>query len=219
MRRGRGGGGQLFFYDPMCWELLFHFTAASEQHSAFLPLGARFKWDLGFLKKSANTFDTLVFFITVSLTGENTPGRWREKFEAQLKADPTVNDPRHHLCYHRFSVFKGRLSSTSVKFYLPPEESTSARHHDSEILCHLRHGDRVRSPPDSGDRPGRSPSLPNNDTQPAKKGELYRVNVIITVVLSVSRFFLSLFSHDLSQLRVSNVSSAVANHAHSASRW
>lgn len=49
--------------------------------------------------------------------------------------------------------------------------SSSARHHDSKILCHLRHRDRVRSSADRRDRPARSSSLPNNDSQPAKAGE------------------------------------------------
>lgn len=43
--------------------------------------------------------------------------------------------------------------------------------HDSEILCHLRHRHRLRSPPDCGDRPGGGSSLPNNDPQSVKTGE------------------------------------------------
>lgn len=49
--------------------------------------------------------------------------------------------------------------------------TSSARHHDSKIVCHLRHRHRVRSPPDRGDRPARGSSLSNHDSQPAKTGE------------------------------------------------
>lgn len=49
--------------------------------------------------------------------------------------------------------------------------TSSRRHHDSKILCHLRHRDRVRSSADRRDRPARGSSLPNNDSQPAKAGE------------------------------------------------
>ncbi len=106
-----------------------------------------------------------------------------------------------------------------MKFYLPGDDSTSSRHHDSEILCHLRHRNRVRSPPDSGDRAGRSSSLPNSDTQPAKKGEFVPSQCGKNAVASLVCFaFPPHFSH-LSHLRCLNASSAVANHAHSASRW
>jgi len=39
-------------------------------------------------------------------------------------------------------------------------------------VCHLRHGDRVRSFAHFGDRPSGGSSLPNNDSGAVKKGKL-----------------------------------------------
>jgi len=40
-------------------------------------------------------------------------------------------------------------------------------------VCHLRHGDRVRSFAHFGDRPSGGSSLPNNDSGAVKKGKSF----------------------------------------------
>lgn len=132
--------------------------------------------------KSANYLSLIVFsgnrsyFFPPSLhwRGERSLKRccccWRDAVSAVGRfpvASPSSS------CFFFFSIFLGgKLTSTSVKL-LPVFlwDSTSRRQHDAEILCHLRHRHRVRSPPDRGDRPARGSSLSNNDPQPVKKGE------------------------------------------------
>lgn len=110
-----------------------------------------------------------VFFVPKAWPGSALQGRWKQKFKP-----PAACARRRRIPASSVFISRWRLSSTSVKFYPPREDNTtSARHHDSEILCHLRHRDRVRSPPDCGNRPGRGSSLPNNDPQPVKKGKLH----------------------------------------------
>ena len=189
MRRGRGGGGQLFFYVPMCWELLFHFTTASEQRS---PSPSPLVWSRVFSgRKRVPTlilyiyfFDTrCVFFVSFCIS--RTRGK-RERHSRAVKratslkpaADPPeVSRPTHTFSYQEICVCVSErrviIDFSEVLFNQTPRgDNTSAiQHHDSEVLCHLRHRHRVRSPPDRGDRPGRGSSLPNNDPQPAKKSE------------------------------------------------
>lgn len=99
MRRGRGGGGQVFFYDPMCWELLFHFTAASEQ----LTSSSARTLSRGFPKSA------------------KIPEAWRKEFKPPAAARPGVRGPEVSETHTSPSLccFIGtRLSSTSVKFLI-----------------------------------------------------------------------------------------------------
>lgn len=220
MRRGRGGGGHGSSSTSRCAESCC-FTSPPPPSSAVLPSPR-----VPALTEISDFDEKCQHFWYSSCPpplllqprrGDHSRAAKREVYTsaaAQETADPRFHDPARHLRYIWWIVCVwGELSSTSVKFYRPREDSTSARHHDSEILCHLRHRDRVRSPPDSGDRPGRGSSLPNNDTQPTKKGELCH--------LSVQRRGVHTLSHSshLSRLRVLNVSSAAVNRAHSASHW
>lgn len=122
------------------------------------------------------------FFCISRTRGEREHSRAvkRDKFKTRSGSSGGFTTQTHLLLSRDLCVCLSEggviIDFSEVLFNQTPRgDNTSAiRHHDSEVLCHLRHRHRVRSPPDRGDRPGRGSSLPNNDPQPAKKSELGR---------------------------------------------
>lgn len=86
MRTAEGGGGPLFLFVPMCWELLLHFNHRTQQYNTTAAVSASFFFSISVIPE----LFFCVLWRAVPTFHSTTPGRRSENFKPSLQPSTTT---------------------------------------------------------------------------------------------------------------------------------